>query len=617
VHFYKFFRASLLRILTALLLVATLLTAPAFSLDSEDSQIFISGFHAYQKKDYKTAIDSMSTLLRMYPDTPLKDMAVFWLARANYKAGNRQEAAKYMAQFFREYPDSPLVGTVEEGLVALADRYQKGEQIEPAGAARVPAANGTAAGEVPAAERNRASEKQAKSQEMREKAIAAYKAVIDRFPGTDAAASASAKLRQLGVEYPPVTQAAPVSAPPQGEVAQTFNLEVAQVADLDVRLGPAPETEEVGKPFAIPLDITNTGNGSDRFHLESGFPPEYGFHFAAASTPDVPINSTPNLAVGEKFRAVLVGVIPRTNKAGQKNNFPVKIISAFAKEVSQSREIVLVSSAPLLRADVKSEKPVRADVVKNELEKKESSVSAASAVQRGSGVAARTPAQKLVVIPGQLVTIPLIVTNTGNVKEVFGIKAKIAGGATYTFYNDLNRDGKVQPNEPIINFVGPLSPKEEAYVVLEIATPVSAGDGVVAPVSVLFEPENSADRPAVVDLQLTYSRPVLELTMAAKGGRLKPGELSSLELNCVNRGSNVAKQVTLQSILPPKLEVVASEPGFTQGADGIYVWKFDELGAGEKRNIKVTYRVKPGVAVGTNMQLKTLLNYQDLIGNRY
>ena len=133
----------------------------------------------------------------------------------------------------------------------------------------------------------------------------------------------------------------------------------------------------------------------------------------------------------------------------------------------------------------------------------------------------------------------------------------------------------------------------------------------------LFEPENAADKSAAVNLQLTYSRPILELAMAAKGGRLKPGEVSSLELNCANRGSNMAKQVILQSILPAQLELVAADPAFTKADNGVYTWRFDELGAGEKRSIKVSYRVKPGIAVGTNMQLKNLLNYQDQLGNRY
>ena len=871
-HFIKIFRASVLRNLAIFLLVAVLLPAPAFSLDSEDSQIFISGFNAYQKKDYSTAIDTMSTLLQKYPDTPLKDMAIFWLARANYKAGRQQEAAKYMAQFFREYPDSPLKGTVEEGLASLAERYKKGETIEAAPkavavapatekaaaekaaaekaaaekvaaekvaaekvaaekvaaekvaaekvaaekvaaekvaaekvaaekaaaeklaaeklAAEKAAAEKTAADKVAAekvaaekvavekaaaqraalekaaadsaarraaeraaeraayekavaekaasekiAEENAAAErlaakvaaaeevaaersaakkaaaerarvaktespaKQVKATDMRDKAIEAYKAVVDKYPGTAAASSATAKLHQLGVEYPALQKVA--AAPAPGSVSQVFNLEVAQFGDMDIQFGPAPETEVVGKRFSIPFDIVNTGNGRDSYSLESGFPPEFDFHFAAATSPDVPIDSTPTLEIGAKFKAVAVATIPRGQIDGQRSLYPVKAISNFAKEVSQSREIALVASAPLLRAVVKNDKVkllpgekisyrisllnigtaaargvtlrlsyppqyelsslpegfkqetkaslildglqlksgesndfnftfqlkdealaeqelfLRADVINNDLDKKESFVSSTSVVQRVSGVAARTTAEKLVVIPGQVTAIPLVITNAGNSREVFTIKAEIADSKTYAFFDDLNRDGKRQMNEPIINHVGPLSPKEEAYIVLEIATPVTANDGAIAPLSVTFEPENASDKSAVVHLQLTYSRPILELAMAGKGGKLKPGEVSSLELSCVNRGSNMAKQVILQSVIPAQLELVAADPAFNKADSGIYTWRFDELGAGEQRNIKVSYRVKPGIAVGTSMQMKNLLNYQDQIGNRY
>ncbi|WP_246329770.1 histone H1-like repetitive region-containing protein [Geomonas limicola] len=924
----------------------------------------------------------MSTLLKKYPDTPLKDMAIFWLARANFKAGNQREAGKYMAQFLREYPESPLKATVEEGLMTLAERYQKNELTdEPAAkapvtdkaAAEKAAAETTAAGmtaaervaarraaaekvaaeqaaaertaaekiasekiaaeraaeeraaaekaradkaaaemaaaekaaaekaaaeraaaakaeadriagekaaaeraaaekaaalkaeadriaaeraaaeraaaeraaaekaaalkaaaekaaaekaaveraaaeraaaekvaaekvaaekaaaekaaaekaaaekaaaekvaaekaaaekaaaekaaaekaaaekaaaekaaaekaaaekaaaekaaaekkaaeeraaaERAAAERAAAAKKAAEQKaaaekaaaekaaaakaerasvpaDLRDKAIAAYKDVIDRYPGTAAASSATAKLHQMGIEYPALQK--PVNIAPQGEIAQVYNLEVAQYADVDLQLGAAAETEEAGKRFVIPFDIVNTGNGNDSFTLESGFPPEFDFHFAPAKNPETAIANTPVLGVGSKYRVLAVGSIPRGNIDGQRNVYPIKVISNYSNDTSQSKEIALVSSAPLLRAVVKTDKakllpgeriayrisllnvgtaaargvtvrlnyppqyePVgelpqgfkqetkaslvldglrlrsgesndfnvtfqlkdealaeqelflRADVINNDLDKKESFVSSTSVVQRVSGVAARTTADKLVVIPGQVVSIPLIVTNTGNLRELFTIKANIPSSASYSFFDDLNRDGKRQFNEPIINHVGPLSPKEEAYVVLEISTPASANDGAIAPVSVTFESENVAEKTAGVHLQLTYSRPILELAMAGKGGRLKPGEVSSLELNCVNRGSNMAKQVTLQSIIPSQLELVAADPAFTKSDNGVYSWRFEELGAGEKRSIKVSYRVKPGIAVGTNMQMKNLLNYQDQLGNRY
>ncbi|WP_224984924.1 tetratricopeptide repeat protein [Geomonas agri] len=762
VHLYKIFRASFSKIPVVLLLIALLLPAPAFSLDSDDSQIFITGFNAYQKRDYKTAIDNMSGLLKKYPDTPLKDMAIFWLARAHYKVGNNAEAGKYMAQFLHDYPESPLKATVEDELLRLADQYQKGQPIAAAPktvaqpsidkaaaekAAAEKAAVEKAAADQAAAAQNDAADKAAaeksaaekvtaekattekaiaekvavekaaqkaevkksakakkpaaekgKSAALRKKAIAAYKDVINRYPGSPAASNASAKLMQMGIQYPAIKGTGASAA--AGEVTQVFEIEVAQFADVDVELGPAAETSEAGKSFAIPMVIVNRGNGSDSFSLQSGFPPEYGFYFATAATPDAAITKTPTLDVGEKFRLVGVGTVPRANIDGQKNSYPVKVTSSFAKEASQTREVALVTSAPLLRGVVKTDKTrllpgekvsyrisllnigsapargvtfrlnyppqyepvglpsgvkqetgalvmdgmrlksgesrdinvtfrlkdealadqelfVRADLVNGELNKKESFVSATTVVQKVSGVTARTTSGKLVVIPGQTVSVPLIVTNTGNVREGFSIKAAVPANATYNFYEDVNRDGKRQSSEPIINHVGPLSPKEEAYVIFEIETPASAADGAAASASVRFDSDNAPDRSAAVHLQLAYSRPVLELGLAARGGKLKPGEVSSLELNCVNRGSNLAKQVTVQSVLPTQLELVAADPSFSRFDNGVYVWRFDELGAGEKRNIKVTYRVKPGIAVGTSVQMKNSLSYQDLLGNRY
>lgn len=150
-HFYKNPRASIASIPALLLLVALLVPAPAFCLDAEESQIFISGFHAYQRKDYNSAINEMTSLLKKYPDTPIKDMATFWLARSYYKAGNKEQAGHYMARFFREYPDSPLKATVEEGLAKLALDYQKAEgaAAAPAGAASASVAREGAAVPTP------------------------------------------------------------------------------------------------------------------------------------------------------------------------------------------------------------------------------------------------------------------------------------------------------------------------------------------------------------------------------------------------------------------------------------------------------------------------------------
>jgi len=96
--------------------------------ESGDSQTFLAGFNAYQQKDYPTAVNRLSEVLQKHPETPLRDMTLFWLARAHYKAGNNQDAARYMAQFTREYPDNPLKNTVEDELLTLASRYEASGQ---------------------------------------------------------------------------------------------------------------------------------------------------------------------------------------------------------------------------------------------------------------------------------------------------------------------------------------------------------------------------------------------------------------------------------------------------------------------------------------------------------
>ena len=954
------------RCFLALFVLGLFFAAPSFALDSQDSQIFITGFNAYQKKDYPTAIDKMSEVLRKYPDTQLRDMALFWLARANFKAGNRQEAARYMAQFLREYPDNPLKGTVEDELMGLATAYAKDEKgraaaekaeaarlatlkedserlakekaaaeekrletekaeaeklakekaeseqkrlaeakkaaaekaenerraaeqaardkaeserlawwkaeterlakekaaeeqkrqaaekaaaekiaTEKAAAERIAAdkaarekaeaerlakekAEAERLAKVKAAEEQKrlaaekaaaekaakekaeteriaaekaahekaeaerlarkkaeaerlakekaaeeqkrlatekaaaekaakekaeqerlaklkveadrvalarteaeqkriATEKAAEEQKRlaeekrtaaksarkhkkgrhpaetaRDKAIKEYKAIIDRSPGSSAASKASAKLQALGIDYPATgtVKTIPPEQPPV--TAQVLNLEVGQFADVDFNVDTAGQAFPVGRRILLPFDVVNRGNGNDSFYLESGFPAEYGVQFVAQGNPDVPLNLTPQLTPGERFRGVLAFTVPRGTIDGQKISYPIKLASQFSRDVSQSRQVTFVASAPLLRAVLKADRkevapgekvtyhiallnigsapasgivlrlnypplyePVdfikdgfkqemkaalvmdglkldsgesrelsvtfqlkdeaiarqelflRGDLINHELETTDSFVSTLAQVEGISGVSARTTAERLVVIPGQTVTIPLIITNTGNQREDFTIRPDIPTAISYTVYLDLNRDGIRQQNEPVINHVGPLAPREEAYAVLELRTPSSEIDGASTPLKVIFESESNRNKNAAVNVKLAYSRPLVELAMTGRGGRLRPGEVATFDLTCTNRGSSIAKVVELETILPDAMELVASDPSVSKGRNGEYSWKFEELGAGEKKGARVSIRVKSGVAVGTNLQVKNLLRYQDQLGNVY
>lgn len=912
----KLCRNSLIRLFVALVIISSLLNNPAYSQESEDSRTFISGFNAFQQQDYVTTITSMNEVLQKYPDSPLRDMALFWLSRAYFKNGNQLDAARSMSQFSKEYPDNPLKGTADEELLALTARYEKGEQLpvgtlpvvaqkedqEQARAAAVKAAEERKAAEQKAAsekvdmeqvareqaemvrlaqekaeqkrlavlkaeEERQAAEKAAKDEQkrvaaakaeeervaaeaekkrlaaikaeadrvaaehaerlrlerekveqgrraaavesarlaaiqkeqeraaaekaaaerlaqeklavtrraaeeaeqkkqamliaeqervtaqriekerqavaaadmdqqraalrpgqaqqavakaeeprqnrartaskkgrtskaaLREKAIAQYKSILEKYPSSKAAATAAAKLKALGVAVA-LPQAA--AAGPLPENAQILRFEVAQFAGLEFNLPSKPRAYTVSQRFSIPFEVTNRGNGSDSFYLESGFPAEFAASFAGAAQPEQAVNQTTALAPGESFKGVINLVIPPATIDGQRISYPVKAASRLLSEATQSREVTITAAAPLLRALVKTDtlqpapgektayrvtvlnvgstaaqgvtlrlnfppqlepldyaaagfrlemkaalvldglqlKPgesrdftlpfqlkedslagqellTRAELVNIPLKTAAVFISNAAHVHSQHGVVIRTVSERQVVIPGQALFVAFIVTNTGNVRDTFRLAPTVKGAQEPVVFRDLNRDGTRQANEPLVTEVGPLAPKEEASIVMEIKTPRSADDGSQGSAQIVFSSDADASRSSSGTVQFVYSRPVLQMAMTGRDGRLKPGEVASFDLTITNRGSNLARVVELQGAWPEQLELIAADPSSSSAGKGKILWNFKEVGAGEKRTIKVSFRVKPGIEVGTNIQVKNLLSYEDQLGNRY
>ena len=972
---------TLPRLLVVMFLTSLLIVTPALCKETEDSLAFIAGFNAYQQKNYASSIEKMNEVLQKFPDTPLRDMALFWLSRSYYKVGNQQEAARYLSQFSKEYPDNPLKNTVEDELLTLTARFEKGEKL-PVGvppvkqpdrlaalkaeeakqaaaakvereriaretaerekaemqrvadlkaeearqvaaavesarvaaakaeqeriareaaerekaemqrvadlkaeeakqvaaavesarvaaakaeqeriareaaerekaemqrfadlkveeakqvaaaveAARVAAAKAeqeriaretaerenaetqrvadlkaevakqvaaaiesaraaaakaeqeriaretaerenaetqrvadlkaeearkvtqqirlaalTAERELLAAakaeefklavavaaeekkeqerlavykaEQNRlaalkmdeesrlaslnpAGETgEASKRTYREKAISEYKSIIDRYPASTAAATAAVKLRELGV-----TNALPpkVVEAPQPENAQVLRFEVTQFAAFEFNLLTRPEVFNVGRQILVPFEVTNRGNGIDSFYLESAFPTDFNARFTSVTGSGGAINQTPELAPGETFKGSLSLVIPPTTTDGLRIAHPVKAASRLAAEASQSREIKIIASSPLLRAILLTEKTrplpgdkilyriairnagsdaaedvtfrlnfppqlepldyvaagfrqemksalvldgmkvksgenreftmvfrlkddslagqelvTRAELINNTLKTTAAFVANTAYVEPQRRILVRTGSEHLVAFPGQTITAPFVVSNMGNIREKYKIVSAVSGSQDAVIFHDTNRDGIRQATEPVITEIGPLAPHEEASVVVEIKTAKRAIDGSHDSVKVSFISEGDSSSVVSGLTQLTYSRPVLQMVMSGRDGQLKPGDLTSFDLVITNQGSNLARIVELQSVWPEQLELMAADPSTSAVVNGAIIWRFKELGAGEKRNIRISFRVKAGVGVGTAIQVKNILTYEDRLGNRY
>jgi uncharacterized repeat protein (TIGR01451 family) len=259
----------------------------------------------------------------------------------------------------------------------------------------------------------------------------------------------------------------------------------------------------------------------------------------------------------------------------------------------------------------------RAELVNNQLKTTAAFMSNMAYVQAQRGILVQAASGRISAIPGQTVTVPFVLTNTGNVREKFKITPNTQGAQNVVVFHDINRDGLRQATEPVISEIGPLAPKEEVSVAIEIKTPKTALDGSEENVLLSFSSEGEPARSVVGTTRLLYSRPVLQLAMTGRDGRLKPGEVGSFDLTITNKGSNLARVVELLSAWPDQLELVAADPANSSSSNGNITWRFKEVGASEKRSIKVSFRVKPGTGVGTSIQVKNILTYEDQIGNRY
>jgi uncharacterized repeat protein (TIGR01451 family) len=523
--------------------------------------------------------------------------------------------------------------------------------------------------------------------------------VIDRFPGSSAAALASDKLKELDIVYPP---AGKLPAPAVGGNSRTLSFEVGQSADLSFTMDIRKLYYLAGKPFAIPFTVVNRGNGRDAFLLESRLPHNYEVRFAAKAAQDKPVVITPMLAPGEKFEGIITGMIPRSCIDGQKGVFPIKVASQSAPDVTSIQEISVVVSAPNLQAVLMPKKStvlpgdtivyrivvsnqgsavaegisfrihyppqyepaeaqtsgfrtesagvlvlnnlklipaesrefavafqvdkltpahqelfLEADLVNRELERVDTFLSMATVVAEVSGVDARVIGERLTAVPGQTLLVPIIVTNTGNMNEAFSIRADLPAGASGSFYRNLNRDGILRPSDQQITVIGPLAPRQEQHLLMQLKVAQNKADGSSDTIAIVLEPKSANGKSAAVTVSYTISRPVVELAMTGKGGRLSPGEVFTYDMTLDNRGTDQAKNVALESILPRHLEILVSDPPFQKRDADDYLWTFTGLGAGEKRSIKLTFRVKAGVPVGTNIQVRNIVSYEDRLGNRY
>lgn len=306
------------QLIGALIIVFVSFTA-ASSAEIDDSTVFIEAFNAYQQKDYLLSIEKCDQLNQAFPDSPLRDVALLLTARANLKSGNNERAAKAVTLFTTDFPESSLTTSVEDELRGLASRLQKGEVL---------AANKslqTAANKV-------------RSDRLERERAAELKIQMERAAKAKAEQERLARIRL------------------EAERIEKERLLAEKLAKESIKasitLHQGTEGFPVGGNGRLPVEISNTGGSREEFVLTVTAAKGYAPFLVSVSKPDVLVNSV-WLAPGETFKGTVAFTMPAEMVDGHRSALLVKAVSAKFTDVGFHKEVLVISSAPLVRAVAK------------------------------------------------------------------------------------------------------------------------------------------------------------------------------------------------------------------------------------------------------------------------
>lgn len=289
------------------------------SVEIDDSTIFVEAFNAYQQKDYLLTIEKCDQLNQVFPDSPLRDVTLLLIARSSLKSGDRERAAKSVTLFSSEFPDSGLKTSVDDELISLAVRHQKGELLAPDVALQATARKVSA---------DRIAREREAALKLEMERIAKVKAEQERL--------AKIKLDEERREK-------------ERLLAEKLAKESIKVAiTLSENIGPVP----VGSNGVLPFEISNTGKSSEELLLTMIAAKEYGAVLTKAGIPDERVTKI-QLAAGETFRGAVQFRMPPGMVDGHRSAISIHVASAKFNDVNFQKETIVTSSAPLVRAVAK------------------------------------------------------------------------------------------------------------------------------------------------------------------------------------------------------------------------------------------------------------------------
>lgn len=311
-----------LNLLSLLLLVSIMFLPLSAGAEIDDSTLFMDAFTAYQRKDYLFSVEKLNKLTQLFPDSPLRDVSLLMLSRAQQRSGDNDAAARTVNQFFSEFSGNAIAASVEDELINLGKRQKNGEKL-------------------------------LQNRQMR---LAAQKVRADQLALERAAAE---KLERERLARERIERERIERERAEAERREQQRLAALKAARDAVKFDFEPVVPRpvivTGAKAVIPFTLANRSMHTEEFLLTALTPSGGEAAVATAQEEPQPVR-TVSLKSKDMFRGTVSFTAPTDLVDGSRMNVTIKATSVKFNDIEQQQVIQSVVAAPLLRVVSRMEK---------------------------------------------------------------------------------------------------------------------------------------------------------------------------------------------------------------------------------------------------------------------
>lgn len=222
--------------------------------------------------------------------------------------------------------------------------------------------------------------------------------------------------------------------------------------------------------------------------------------------------------------------------------------------------------------------------------------------------------------PGQVLRLPLTITNTGNKEDQFRLDTDLPAEYQPTFSLAQGGNSAIADSGLPILVTPQLARGASTEVMLNLRVPETAADGQQRRFVVRAASQANTQVMRISDGSINVIAAALAAASNVSQSSVQPGETFQQTITVRNSGSSPARLTRTNFVFNPDFELVSASPAPTayDPPSRTAIWLLGDLGSRDSRDINVTLRAMPEALAASNSLGRGTVSTQSLpVGSNF